>query len=386
MSSHPHKCSIFAHMASIASVGLGQRIRKARDRAGLTQAELAGAIQLDRSVVAKIETGARRVSALELARVAEALGERIEWFVEDAPPAIVSRRNLHEAGAPSPAIDKLVERIARSVEFLAAHDPQLRLMAPPPLERPRSNKGVEEVAAEARARLGVDDSAPLLNLSTHAASAGLLVFSIDLGDGAADGASILLTRGGVAVINGHLHVGRRRLTLAHELGHYFFADEFVVDWRVDEAEGSDRWEARVDRFARALLLPASGLKQAWEGQRHAGDDLRTAAVRVASEFRVDMSTLARRLAELALVTRAEAERVRRVRTTKADIVELELLVPHEFDPPELARAYVESVLRLYRNETITDARATDLLLDTWEESDLPELPNLPESAIWKFVS
>lgn len=360
-------------------------MRDARDRAGLTQAELASAIQLDRSVVAKIETGARRVSALELARLAEALGERIEWFVEDAPPAIVSRRNLREAGAPSPAIDTLIERLARSVEFLADHDLQFLLSSPPPLDRPGSNKAVDEVAVEVRARLGVDDAAPLLDLPTHAASAGLLAFSIDLGDDGADGASILLARGGVAVINGHLHVGRRRLTLAHELGHYFFADEFTVDWRVEEAEGSDRWETRLDRFARALLLPAPGLKQAWEGQRQADEDLRTAAVRVASEFRVDMSTLARRLHELALVSRPEADRVRQVRTTRADIVELELLVPHELDPPDLPRPYVASVLWLYRNETVTGARATDLLLDTWDESDLPELPNLPESAIWKFV-
>jgi Zn-dependent peptidase ImmA (M78 family) len=238
----------------------------------------------------------------------------------------------------------------------------------------------------AAARLDFDDAAPLLDLSAHAAGAGLLAFSIDLGDDAADGASILLERGGVAVINGHLHVGRRRLTLAHEVGHYFFADEFSVDWRVAEPDGSNHWETRLDRFARALLLPAPGLKQAWAGQRQANDDLRTAAVRVASEFRVDMNTLARRLHELALVPRPEADRVRQVRTTKADIVELELLVQHELDPPDLARSYVESVLRLYRNETITSARATDLLLETWEESDLPELPKLPESAIWKFVS
>jgi transcriptional regulator with XRE-family HTH domain len=157
-------------MASTASVAVGQRIRDARDRAGLTQAELANAIQVDRSVVTKIETGSRRVSALELARVAEALEERIEWFVEDGPPAIVSRRNLRDAGAPSPAIDKLVERIARSVEFVADHDRQLLLASAPPLDRPRSNKAVEEVAAEVRARLDFDDAAPLLDLSAHAAS------------------------------------------------------------------------------------------------------------------------------------------------------------------------------------------------------------------------
>lgn len=42
---------------------------------------------------------------MELARVTEALDVRIEWFVEDAPAAIVSRRNAQDPGAPSPRIE-----------------------------------------------------------------------------------------------------------------------------------------------------------------------------------------------------------------------------------------------------------------------------------------
>ncbi|WP_284346891.1 hypothetical protein [Frankia sp. Cppng1_Ct_nod] len=44
------------------------------------------------------------------------------------------------------------------------------------------------------------------------------------------------------------------------------------------------------------------------------------------------------------------------------------------------------MLRLYRSETVPLARATDLLFEAWAEEDLPSLPQLPESAIWKFVS
>lgn len=42
---------------------IGRRIADARGRAGLTQEELARAIGLDRSALAKIETGIRRVTA-----------------------------------------------------------------------------------------------------------------------------------------------------------------------------------------------------------------------------------------------------------------------------------------------------------------------------------
>jgi transcriptional regulator with XRE-family HTH domain len=94
---------------------MGQRIAEARGRAGLTQAQLASAVSLDRSALAKIETGSRRVSALELASLAESLGVRIEWFVQDAPEAIISRRNTQEPGTPSPRIDATVERVARAL-------------------------------------------------------------------------------------------------------------------------------------------------------------------------------------------------------------------------------------------------------------------------------
>lgn len=73
-------------------------------------------------------------------------------------------------------------------------------------------------------------------------------------------------------------------------------------------------------------------------------------------------------------------------TTRADIVELNLVVRDENPAPHLPRPYVESVLRLYRDETVSRARALDLLFDTWDETDLPILPPLSEAAIWNFVS
>lgn len=72
------------------STAIGRRIAEARHRAGLTQNDLAAVVQMDRSSLAKAEIGDRRVTAMELARIAEALSTRIEWFVDRTPDAIVS--------------------------------------------------------------------------------------------------------------------------------------------------------------------------------------------------------------------------------------------------------------------------------------------------------
>ncbi|WP_345394394.1 helix-turn-helix transcriptional regulator [Nonomuraea salmonea] len=55
-----HACSIIAHMDAEEQNQLGSRIADARQRAGLTQTELATAITLDRSALAKIE---KRIAA-----------------------------------------------------------------------------------------------------------------------------------------------------------------------------------------------------------------------------------------------------------------------------------------------------------------------------------
>lgn len=368
-------------MRSADPTTLGARIADARARAGITQVQLAAEVSVDRSALAKIEGGTRRVSAFELARIADAVGERIEWFLADPPAPLVSHRNLKEPGAPSPTI----ERITRNVEFVAAQDSRFGLADFSALTRPETLEDIESAALTVRSSVGVRGDVPLLDLPARMAELGLLAFVLDLGADTADAASILLSTGGVAIVNGALRVGRRRLALAHELGHLVFADAYSVDWRVAEYDDAGAWETRLDRFARVLLLPATGLREAWSRERAAEASVRTAAVKTASAYRVDMSSLAQRLLELRVVDATDAREIRAVRTNRADIVELNLLVHDEAAAPFLPRPYERSVLRLYRNEIVSAARATDLLLGLWDEADLPALPMRPAGAIWDFV-
>lgn len=67
---------------------VGPRVRQARRNANLTQADLAARLQLrglriDRAGVAKIEGGMRQVSDIELKAIADALGVRAAWLLDD---------------------------------------------------------------------------------------------------------------------------------------------------------------------------------------------------------------------------------------------------------------------------------------------------------------
>ena len=58
-------------------------LRQARAEAGMTQAELAQAVQRSQTWVSKCELGERRVDIVELEDLAEALDKPMEWFVRD---------------------------------------------------------------------------------------------------------------------------------------------------------------------------------------------------------------------------------------------------------------------------------------------------------------
>lgn len=360
------------------------RIAEARVECGVTQAQLAAAIGMDRTALAKIESGSRRVGAVELVAIARELGRRVEWFVDEAPPALASYRGAHE-GVAVQAIDTMLDSLVRDCEFVSSRCPHLVEGQPEPVPHPATMEAAEELAVTARRLLGLEPEQPAHDLSRLSAGVGLLVFAMDLGEGA-DAATVLLERGGVALINGHWRVGRRRLAAAHELGHYLIADEFSLDWRVaaTEAQGI---EATLDRFARALLMPGDDLRDRWEGWLATPDETwRDAAVRAASHYGADMATLARRLLEVGLVSRGRADGIRGVTTKQADIVEKNLVVRDELAPVSLPRPYEQAVLRLYRREVITADRALDLLRDTFDQDSLPDLPPAEEREIREVTS
>lgn len=382
-----------ARMADIDARTLGERLRDARKRVDMSQEDLGRAVGLERTVVNKIEGGVRRVTALELSDIAAALGVRMSTFFEEPTPAVVSHRSSQGLDTADSQIDALLAKLASEVDFITSlgadgmgldsADVVTQAGITPPL----TNSDAEELATRARALMGLSADEPIYQLSEKVASIGLLAFSRDIGKDTADAGTVLLRRGGVGFVNSHMKVGRRRLALAHELGHYLVADEYTVDWRV--ALHSDQAvpvESRLDRFARALLLPRAAASQNWQEKVSLHGE-RRAAILLASEFRVDMATLATRLKELGLAESETVGAVRNFRTTQTDIVEMNLNVPlEELDGTTVPRQFARAVLQLVRDERISRDRALELLQGTFDDADLPPIRARRDDEIWKFVS
>lgn len=353
---------------------LGRRIATGRETAGLTQLELADAVGIDRTAVAKVERGSRRVSATELVRIAAALDRPVDWFVSEPPPAVISRREDVSVNGRSKRLDATVDRVGRDVAFLLLES-VLPARERESFATPESFEAAAQLAERARGLLSSGDG-PLFDLQRACEQLGLLAFSLSLGDGGGDAAYVDVDGWGVAVVNGDTDPGRRRFNLAHELGHHLVGDAYAAEVTIT---AGDETEKLLNAFAAYLLMPRSGVTATWN--EFSDRDRRLAAIAVATRYRVSWSAALAHLRNLELIDSAEIEELTPATPRGGDLVELgEWWVP-ELDPPSVPPDYGRRVVTAYRASKLTAARAVELLWGTVTEADLPEVEGIPVDAL-----
>jgi Zn-dependent peptidase ImmA (M78 family)/DNA-binding XRE family transcriptional regulator len=358
---------------------VGARVTEARKARGYSQDDLAGELGLDRTAITKIETGRRQVNSLELVRLAEALRRPLQWFVSAPPDAIVSRRAAIAGQRSDHKGDQAIEDIARDLTVLA----EVRVLTPNDAKgslnaiKPGDPDGaVEAAAAETRSLLGVDAYAPLHDLADLVERVGLFAYSLALGEAAADGAYAEVEGLGVTVVNGELDPGRRRSTLAHELGHHLFGDAYSVDWGTD----TSATERAIDSFAINLLFPRAGIKQRWHDLLR-DHDLRQAAIIISVEYRVSWTAALRQLRAFDLISKDDYRVLDSRSPTRADYLECNLRVTEELQPPYVPAGVSAAAIRAYRSYRLSAERVTDMLRGQIEIDDLPVRDEIPLEAL-----
>ena len=349
---------------AVTQADLGRRIADARTEAGLTQAELAATIGLERTALVRIESGDRKVSATELVAIAGALDRPVDWFFTESPVAVVSRRRDPAVGGFSRALDRALELAARDVAFLEG----FRLLPSaerPARKTPESFEDAEDLARSVREEAGRPDG-PLLDLQSAAESLGLLGFSLALGPDAGDAAYVEVGNLGVAVINGTTDPGRRRFSLAHELGHHLTGDAYEPSPRL----GASGTERMFNTFAAYLLMPRSSVLSIWE--EFSAQSPRLAAVAVAVRLSVSWTAACNQLRNLGLIDAQERERLVGNDLRRGELFEFGERFAVELDPPSVPPAYARAVVGAYRRGQLTAARTVELLHYSVGEADLPE--------------
>jgi Zn-dependent peptidase ImmA (M78 family)/transcriptional regulator with XRE-family HTH domain len=343
---------------------LGRRIAEAREDTGRTQADLADLVGLDRTAIVKIEAGTRKVSATELVAIASALERPIDWFVVESPAAVISRRRDPAVGGFSRRLDLALERIARDVAFLVDRGVLARPERDAVRDAPKSFQDAENLAHSTRVEAGQPDG-PLLDLQAVCERLGLLAFSLAPGPDAGDAAYVEVGDLGVAIINGTTEPGRRRFSLAHELGHHLVGDAYEPEPRLGAADT----ERMFNVFAAHFLMPRSAVQSTWN--EFSSRSSRLAAIAVAIRFRVSWTAACNQLRNLDLIDSRERERLVENDLRKGEMFEFGERWLAELEPPAIPPEYARAVVSAYRARRLTQARTVDLLHGTVTESELP---------------
>lgn len=343
---------------------LGERIAQARGDLNITQEHLANRVGIERTALGRIEKGERKVSAVELVNLAAVLEVPLAWFVRDPLPAVVSRRT---DAAPS---HELTVRLDRQLELFSGDVASLLasgVIAPgattPSWRTPRTHSEAEQTAGEVRSHLGVG-SGPLLGLAAIAEQFGLYSCSLALGNGGADGALVEVAEGvAAAVIDGDARPGRRRMSLAHELGHWLFGDPYDL--------GADDAEKRINSFTAYLLAPRTGVTTLWN--QHHRDSVRDRTIRVAAAFRMSWSAVILHLRNLGLINEDEFRSVDGRIPVSGEFAKLGItLDTEEMKAPSLSPGITAAIIEAYVDRRMSAARVVELLRGSLEEDDLPE--------------
>nr|WP_280791011.1 ImmA/IrrE family metallo-endopeptidase [Blastococcus sp. TF02A_35] len=246
---------------------VADRVRRARQAAGMNQTALAIAAGVSQATVSRIEQGQRGVSLVEADALARTLqmpldtllygsgvAERVLVALRAAAPAHPDRRAAIEAGVQLLELDERLDAVIAEHRQRAA-----ALPVTAPVAGSASARGAQ-LADALREVLGLG-AAPIPELS-ELAELVEEVTGVDVATRplpAVSGMCLVdearLTR--LLVVNSDEPAERQRFTVAHELGHLLFGDGAHIDG-LDAGTGEA--ETRCNEFARNLLVPADGVR------------------------------------------------------------------------------------------------------------------------------
>ena len=295
-------------LEQIAPADLGERLRIAREGAGITQADAASAIEAARTTLVAIEQGQRRIRMSELQQLARRYGTSVNALLRQEAIQVDLAPRFRKLIGTS---DKAADAAAKLLSDLAKAEVELenllgfRRVANYPPERPILRGDVraqaEQDATELRQRLGLGNS-PVPDIVTLLEmELGVRVYIRRLDSKISGLFAYDEALGPCMLLNANHPRDRRTQSAAHECGHFVSTRREPEILHSYESENS-REERYANSFARAFLTPARAVIQKFQDVTAGSDRLsRRHVIVLAHFFGASREAMIRRLEELSLV-------------------------------------------------------------------------------------
>jgi Zn-dependent peptidase ImmA (M78 family) len=276
--------------------GIGEVLETLRRARGLTQEELCAMAGVTQAAMSRYENDQRTPDGEVLDRIAEALGVSRRFLARDhkVRGALAVDAHMRRQRGTRPSVWRRLEaelnahRLHLAVLF---EDVSMRAEQTVPTFDPIDTAPAEAalmVRAQWRMPIG-----PVRHLTRWLEAAGCVIVEEDFGTSRVDGLSQWVGDHPVLLINSSAPVDRKRLTLAHELGHLV----------LHNGPASDDPEREANEFAAELLMPAHVIRP----------DLRTVTLGRLRDLKqvwgVSMQALCERAYSLGVLTAADRTRI-----------------------------------------------------------------------------
>jgi Zn-dependent peptidase ImmA (M78 family)/transcriptional regulator with XRE-family HTH domain len=296
------------HLEDMPPAEVGERLRIAREAAGINQATAAAAIDVARTTLIAIEQGQRRVRLSELQALARHYKTSVNALLRqeaiqvDLAPRF--RRLINATDGAADSATKLMADLAKAEVDLENLLGIKRVRNYPP-ERPILPGDVriqaENDAADLRQRLGLGNS-PISDIVTLLEmEIGVRVYIRRLDSSISGLYAYDEAVGPCMMINANHPRERRNQSAGHETGH-FISTRNEPELLYAHGGGNSREERYANAFGRAFLTPPRGVSQKFKEIIAGSDRLtRRHIIILAHFFHVSREALVRRLEELELV-------------------------------------------------------------------------------------
>lgn len=238
---------------------IGQRIKRARERLGISQEELARRMKYkSAATVSHFETGFRKISIADLQKLSKILGIPLENLIAESHRTTVDMQQfLLRANIVRPAARRVV------AEFLAFNQRHAKepVALPPGIDKQRPGQAAEKILRFTNC------NTPPVSPWLIAQKLNVPVFDWDFPDDISGMIATNIKGVCIGVNQDHSPV-RRTFTVAHELGHLIFhrTNALLIDFTdleivaTDDDETNKR-ETKANQFAADLLMPKTWVEQ-----------------------------------------------------------------------------------------------------------------------------
>ncbi|GAB3979524.1 XRE family transcriptional regulator [Actinoallomurus acanthiterrae] len=295
-----------------------ERLRAARQAAGVTQQDAANALGVSRPLLVAMEKGTRKVRPAELVTLARLYGRQVSELVRPQPPVEALGAQFRLAltrRSDTPDLESLVGELERLgddfLDLARRSGAELPRRYPATVEPPSRDleDAAEDLAVEERRRLGLGDG-PIWQLREILEDeVGIRIFMPEMPSRVAGVIVFAEPLGACVAVNRNHPVQRRRWTLSHEYAHFLTRRERSEVTLMGERRPAE--ERFADFFAANFLMPRSGLRRRFlelHRLRPKGPTLAD-LFQLARVFRVSLQALMLRLEDLKLVPSGAYDRL-----------------------------------------------------------------------------